>query len=96
MAILWNNDPRAAERYSMAVGETLQPVESASLALRVLESDQSQQLVIIGPDIDITRLHILQPGGLPTDELSGQRVALTSATVGYLPLVELFFRKDLK
>ena len=41
-------------------------------------------------------LHILQPGGLPTDELSGQRVALTSATVGYLPLVELFFRKDLK
>ncbi|MFI5073624.1 MAG: CpaE family protein [Actinomycetales bacterium] len=53
MAILWNNDPRAAERYSMAVGETLQPVESASLALRVLESDQSQQLVIIGPDIDI-------------------------------------------
>jgi hypothetical protein len=41
-------------------------------------------------------LHILQPGGLPADELSGQRVALTSATVGYLPLVELFFRKDLK
>ena len=41
-------------------------------------------------------LHIPISGGLPADELSGQRVALTSTTVGYLPLVELFFRKDLK
>jgi pilus assembly protein CpaE len=53
MAILWHNDPRAAERYSMAVGETLHAVESASMASRVLTADHSERLVIIGPDVDI-------------------------------------------
>jgi pilus assembly protein CpaE len=53
MAILWHNDPRAAERYSMAVGETLHAVESASMASRVLTADHSERLVIIGPDVDL-------------------------------------------
>jgi len=53
MAILWHNDPRAAERYSMAVGETLHAVESASMASGVLTADHSERLVIIGPDVDL-------------------------------------------
>ena len=53
MAILWHNDPRAVERYSMAVGETLHAVESASMASRVLTADHSERLVIIGPDVDL-------------------------------------------
>jgi len=53
MAILWHNDPRAVERYSMAVGETLHQVESASMASRVLAADHSERLVIIGPDVDL-------------------------------------------
>ena len=53
MAILWHNDPRAAERYSMAVGETLHAVESASMASRVLTADHSERLVIIGPDVEL-------------------------------------------
>ena len=53
MAILWHNDPRAAERYSMAVGESLHAVESASMASRVLTADHSERLVIIGPDVDL-------------------------------------------
>ena len=53
MAILWHNDPRAAERYSMAVGESLHAVESASMAARVLTADHSERLVIIGPDVDL-------------------------------------------
>ena len=53
MAILWHNDPRAVERYSMAVGESLHQVESASMASRVLTADHSERLVIIGPDVDL-------------------------------------------
>lgn len=53
MAILWHNDPRAVERYSMAVGESLHQVESASMASRVLGGDHSQRLVVIGPDVDL-------------------------------------------
>ena len=53
MAILWHNDPRAVERYSMAVGETLHSVESASMTSRVLTADHSERLVIIGPDVDL-------------------------------------------
>ncbi len=53
MAIFWHNDPRAVERYSMAVGETLHAVESASMASRVLTADHSERLVIIGPDVDL-------------------------------------------
>jgi pilus assembly protein CpaE len=53
MAIFWHNEPRAVERYSMAVGESLHHVESASMASRVLTSDHSERLVIIGPDVDL-------------------------------------------
>ena len=53
MAILWHNDPRGVERYSMAVGESLHQVESASMASRVLTADHSERLVIIGPDVDL-------------------------------------------
>jgi pilus assembly protein CpaE len=53
MAILWHNDPRAAERYSMAVGESLHQVESALMVSRLLAADHSERLVIIGPDVDL-------------------------------------------
>ena len=53
MAILWHNDPRAVERYSMAIGEAIHQVESASMASRVLTSDHSERLVVIGPDVDV-------------------------------------------
>jgi pilus assembly protein CpaE len=53
MAILWHNDPRAVERYSMAVGEAIHMVESASMASRLLTADHSERLVVIGPDVDL-------------------------------------------
>ena len=53
MAILWHNDPRAVERYAMAVGESLHQVETAATASRVLQSDHAERLVIIGPDVDL-------------------------------------------
>lgn len=53
MAILWHNDPRAVERYAMAVGESLHQVESAAMASRVLQSDPGQRLILIGPDVDL-------------------------------------------
>jgi pilus assembly protein CpaE len=37
----------------MAVGESLHPVESASMASRVLTADHSERLVVIGPDVDL-------------------------------------------
>jgi pilus assembly protein CpaE len=53
MAILWHNDPRAVERYSMAIGEAIHQVESLSMASRLLTSDHSERLVVIGPDVDL-------------------------------------------
>jgi pilus assembly protein CpaE len=53
MAILWHSDPRAVERYSMAIGEAIHQVESASMASRVLTTDHSERLVVIGPDVDL-------------------------------------------
>ena len=53
MAILWHNDSHAAERYTMAVGEAIHQVESASMASRLLGADHSERLVVIGPDVDI-------------------------------------------
>jgi len=39
MAILWHSEPRAVERYSMAIGEAIHQVESASMAsLRIILS----------------------------------------------------------
>ncbi len=53
MAIVWHSDARAMERYSMAVGESLHQVESASMAARVLAGDHSERLVLIGPDVEL-------------------------------------------
>jgi pilus assembly protein CpaE len=53
MAIFWHSDPRTVERYSMAVGESLHQVESASMASRLLTADHSERLVLIGPDVDL-------------------------------------------
>ena len=53
MAILWHNDPRAVERYGMAVGEPLHQVESSLMVSRLLQNDRSQRLILIGPDVDV-------------------------------------------
>lgn len=53
MSILWDIDSAAAERYNFAVGGDLRRVESASLVVRALAEGPREDVVIIGPEIDV-------------------------------------------
>jgi pilus assembly protein CpaE len=54
MTLLWDNDPTAAERYSFALGGNIRMVESASILSRALQDGSNEELVVIGPDVDMT------------------------------------------
>ena len=53
MTLLWDNDAAAAERYNYAVGGDIQRLDSASALMRTLEDSARENLVIIGPDVDM-------------------------------------------
>lgn len=52
MTILWDSDASAAERYDFAVGQNIR-VETQAAMMRALEENPSEELVVIGPDVDM-------------------------------------------
>ena len=52
MTLLWDNDPSSVERFSLALGGTVTRVESPQLLARALKDLPTEDLVVIGPDID--------------------------------------------
>ena len=53
MTLLWDNDPAAAERYSYAVGGDIARLDAAATLMRALEDAPKENLVLIGPDVDM-------------------------------------------
>ena len=53
MTLLWDNDPAAAERYSYAVGGDINRLDAAATLMRALEDAPRENLVLIGPDVDM-------------------------------------------
>ena len=53
MTLLWDNDPAAADRYNYAVGGDIQRMDSSVALVRALEESPRENLVIIGPDVDM-------------------------------------------
>jgi pilus assembly protein CpaE len=53
MGILLDNDPGAASTYSFAVGEDLVQVSTAHLLVRAVDEHPHDNLVIIGPGVDL-------------------------------------------
>lgn len=53
MTLLWDTDPAAADRYSYAVGGGILRLDSSGNLTRTLEDSPSENLVLIGPDIDM-------------------------------------------
>lgn len=52
MTILWDSDATAAERYDFAVGQNIR-LETQAAMVRALEENPHEELVIIGPDVDM-------------------------------------------
>lgn len=52
MTLLWDADPSAQERYDFAVGAILR-VDTQVAAVRALEDNPNEPLVLIGPDVDM-------------------------------------------
>ena len=53
MTILWDNEIGAAERYAFAIGVGVSTVENASSTARTLAADPDEQLIVIGPDVEL-------------------------------------------
>lgn len=53
MTIFWDSDPSAPERYSFAVGADIFRVDNAAAVSRALQNSPREQLVLIGPDVDM-------------------------------------------
>lgn len=53
MTLLWDADPGAAERYNFAVGGDIVRMENAASLMRTLQEDAREQLVLIGPEVDM-------------------------------------------
>jgi pilus assembly protein CpaE len=53
MTLLWDNDASAAERYNYAVGGDIHRMDSHVALMRTLEESPRENLVLIGPDIDM-------------------------------------------
>lgn len=52
MTLLWDADPAATDRYDFAVGE-VNRVDTQAAMVRALEDAPHEQLVLIGPDVDM-------------------------------------------
>ncbi|MDQ2758031.1 MAG: AAA family ATPase [Actinomycetota bacterium] len=53
MTILWDSDPTSVERYSLAVGDGAALADAPAAVSRLLEASPTEQLVIIGPGVDL-------------------------------------------
>ena len=53
MTLLWDNDLSAADRYNYAVGGDINRLDSSVALIRTLEDSPRENLVIIGPDVDM-------------------------------------------
>ena len=53
MTLLWDNDAGAADRYNYAVGGDINRLDSSVALIRTLEDSPRENLVIIGPDVDM-------------------------------------------
>lgn len=53
MTLLWDNDPGAADRYSYAVGGDITRLDSSAALSRSLQESPRENLVLIGPDVDM-------------------------------------------
>lgn len=53
MTILWDADSRSLDRYAFAIGSEVRVGESAAATTRLLAADPGEQLVVIGPDVDL-------------------------------------------
>jgi pilus assembly protein CpaE len=53
VTLLWDSDPSAAERFNFAVGSDISRIENSASAHRELADTPAEQLVVIGPDIDL-------------------------------------------
>jgi pilus assembly protein CpaE len=53
MTLLWDNDATAADRYNYAVGGDINRLDSSVALIRTLEDSPRENLVIIGPDVDM-------------------------------------------
>jgi pilus assembly protein CpaE len=67
MTILWDIDPAAADTYQFAVSDRIEVVEVAHMVTRALSANQSEMLVIVGPDVD------LQAASTLAEEVRGER-----------------------
>src|SRR6476620_1188389 len=52
MPLLWDADPAATDRYDFAVGQVTR-VDTQAAMVRALEEAPDEQLVLIGPDVDM-------------------------------------------
>jgi pilus assembly protein CpaE len=53
VTLLWDNDPSSADRYNYAVGGDIHRLDSHAGVMRSLEESPRENLVLIGPDIDM-------------------------------------------
>jgi pilus assembly protein CpaE len=54
MSILWEVNPTSADNVRLALGGVLRVVESGSAALRQLDDDPAERLLVLGPDVELT------------------------------------------
>ena len=54
MSILWEVDPSTENNVRLALGGDIQVVESGAAALRRLEDDPAERLLVVGPDVELT------------------------------------------
>jgi len=61
MTVLWEPDTHSLDSLRMALGQALQVVDSGPTALRAMHEDRAQDLLVVGPDIDLTAaLHVTE------------------------------------
>jgi pilus assembly protein CpaE len=53
VTILWDADPGATERYNFAVGGDIARVDNTASVMRALQELPQEQIVLVGPDIDL-------------------------------------------
>ena len=63
MTLLWDADPAASDRYDFAVGKVTR-VDTQAAMVRALEEAPDEQLVLIGPDVDMEK-YLRHAAGLP-------------------------------
>jgi pilus assembly protein CpaE len=54
MSILWEAFPTTENNVRLALGGDIQVVESGAAALRRLEDDPAERLLVVGPDVELT------------------------------------------